>query len=142
QDEALWDQGLINKGMHFLNRSAQGEEISSYHLEARIAYWHCIKEDSKEKWEEILALYDQLLLINYSQSVALNRAFALYKSEGRQAALVETEKLKLENNHFYFVLLGELYKNLDKEKARRNFEKAYVLAKTQTEKQDIQAKID
>jgi len=142
QDEALWDQGLINKGMYFLNRSAQGDEISSYHIEARIAYWHCIKEDTEEKWKEILALYDQLLLVNYSQSVVLNRAFALYKAEGRQAALVETEKLKLKNNHFYFVLLGELYKNIDNEKARFNFGKACTLAKTQTEKQDIQAKID
>lgn len=142
QDEALWDQGLIKQGIHFLNTSAMGDEISSYHLEARIAYWHCIKEDTDEKWEEILALYDQLLLINYSPSVALNRAFALYKVQGWQVALVEAEKLKLENNHFYFVLLGELYKNMDKSLAELNLRKAYSLVKTNTEKQVIQAKID
>ncbi|WP_257656818.1 RNA polymerase sigma factor [Parapedobacter lycopersici] len=142
QDETLWDQGLINKGMHFLNISAQGDELSSYHLEARIAYWHCIKEDTEEKWREILVLYDQLLQVNYSPSVALNRAFALYKAQDWQTALVETEKLKLENNHFYFVLLGELYKNMDKHKARHCFKKAYALAKTLAEKQHIQAKID
>lgn len=142
QDEALWDQGLIKKGIYFLNSSAQGGEISSYHLEARIAYWHCIKEDTKEKWEEILALYDQLLLVNYSPSVALNRVFALYKAQDWQAALVAAEKLKLESNHFYFVLLGELYKNVDKHAARLNFRKAYALAKTQSERRDIQAKID
>src|ERR1700688_746590 len=61
-------------------------------------------------------------------SVTLNRTFALYKAKGQQAALVEAEKLKLENNHFYFLLLGELYKNMDNA--------------TQTEKQGIQAKID
>ena len=142
QNSALWDAALINQGMHFLNLSAQGDEISSYHLEARIAYWHCMKEDTKEKWEAILQLYDQLLLVNYSPSVALNRTFALYKVKGQQAALVEAEKLKLENNHFYFILLGELYKNIDNRKAKFNFQKAYALAKTQTEKQDIQEKID
>ena len=61
---------------------------------------------------------------------------------GQQAALVEAEKLKLENNHFYFLLLGELYKNVDNNKAKFNFQMAYALAKTQTEKQVIQEKID
>jgi len=142
QDDSLWDTALINQGIHFLNNSAQGNEISSYHLEAGIAYWHCIKEDTPEKWENILQLYDQLLQVNYSPGVALNRAFALYKAKGKEAALTEAEKLRLDNNHFYFVLLGELYKNTDNKKAKLHFEKAYALAKTQTEKQDIQEKID
>ena len=142
QDPALWDAGLIKQGWHFLNLSAQGDEVSSYHLEARIASWHCIKEDTKEKWEDILQLYNQLLLINYSPNVALHRTFALYKANGPQAALIEAEKLKLENNHFYFLLLGELYKNIDNIKAKFNYQKAYSLAKTQTEKQGIQGKIN
>jgi RNA polymerase sigma-70 factor (ECF subfamily) len=142
QDENLWDKALINQGIHFLNLSAQGNEISSYHLEARIANWHCMKEDTKEKWEEILQLYNQLLLINYSPSVALNRTFALYKANGQEAALPEAQKLKLENNHFYFLLLGELYKNMDNKKAKLNFQMAYSLAKTQTEKQGIQEMIN
>ena len=56
QDQGLWDAGLINQGMHFLDLSAQGHEVSSYHLEARIAYWHCMKEDTKEKWEGHFAI--------------------------------------------------------------------------------------
>jgi RNA polymerase sigma-70 factor (ECF subfamily) len=142
QNQELWDAGLISQGLHFLNLSAQGNEISSYHLEARIAYWHCLKEDTPEKWEDILQLYNQLLLVNYSPSVALNRTFALYKANGWQMALPEAEKLKLENNHFYFILLGELYKNTDKSKAKSNFQKAYDLAKTQTEKQRIREKME
>jgi RNA polymerase sigma-70 factor (ECF subfamily) len=39
---------------------------------------------------------------------------------------VEAEKLQLENNHFYFLLLGELCKNIDNNKAKLNFEKAYA----------------
>jgi RNA polymerase sigma factor (sigma-70 family) len=142
QDEELWDKELINRGIHYLNLSAQGNEISSYHLEAKIAYRHCMKEDTKEKWEEILQLYNRLLQVNYSPSVALNRTFALYKANGREAAIAEAEKLKLENNHFYFLLLGELYKNFDNNKAILNYKKAYDLAKTETEKQGIQKKID
>jgi len=56
--------------------------------------------------------------------------------------LQEALKLKLDNNHFYFVLLGDLYKNVDAEKAKLNLQKAYALAKTQSEKQAIQNKID
>lgn len=142
QNEALWDQALINQGQHFLALSAQGDEVSSYHLEARIAYWHCIKEDTPEKWEHILQLYNELLMINYSPSVALNRTFALYKANGAKVALVEAEKLKLENNHFYFLLLGELYKDIDTQKASMNWQKAYDLAKTPTEKQGIREKMN
>ena len=142
QDEGLWDQGLIRKGMDFLDRSTQGDEMSSYHLEARIASWHCVKEDSKEKWEEILELYDQLLQVNFSPSVALNRIYALSKVHGSRAALVEAEKLRLEDNHFYFLLLGELSATIDRERSRLNYQKAYALARTQTEKQGIQKKID
>jgi predicted RNA polymerase sigma factor len=141
QNEALWDKALINQGLHFLNLSAEGDELSAYHLEARIAYWHCIKEDTKEKWEEILDLYNQLLFVNYSPSVALNRTFALYKANGQREALIEAEKLRLGNNHFYFLLLGELYTNIDNNKARINLQKAFDLAKTQREKLGIQNKL-
>lgn len=141
QDEELWDRKLIKQGMLFLERSARGVELTSYHLEARIASLHCEKEDSAKKWEDILRLYDQLLNINYSPSVALNRIYALYKVAGSDKALIEAEQLDLQNNHFYFVLLGELYKNTDKNKAIANFKKALSLIKTETEKQDIAKKI-
>ena len=141
QDRALWDQELIARGMEFLDRSAQGEELSAYHLEAMIAYWHCVKTDTMEKWREILDCYNRLLELNYSPSVALNRIYALYRVQGREIALAEAEKLQLENDHFYFLLLGELYAAVDAGKARLNFQKAYELARTQTEKQGIQEKM-
>ncbi|MFA6058672.1 MAG: DUF6596 domain-containing protein [Taibaiella sp.] len=141
QNPDLWDTALINQGRHFLYLSTAGNEVSSYHLEAHIAYWHCIKENTPEKWEDILQLYNQLLLINYSPSVALNRTYALYKANGQQVALQEALKLKLDNNHFYFILLGELYKNIDNTQAKLHFEKAFSLAKTQPERQGILDKI-
>jgi predicted RNA polymerase sigma factor len=142
QNQELWDLALIKKGYYFLNLSAKGDEVSSYHIEAKIACWHCVKEDTKEKWNDILHLYNQLLLVNYSPGVALNRTFALYKANGREAALIEAEKIRLENNHFYFILLGELYKGIDTNKAVFNFRRAHALAQTDTEKQILEAKID
>ncbi len=142
QNEALWDAGLIRQGTYFLGRSAEGDEMSSYHLEARIASWHCRKEDHPEKWRDVLALYNQLLQVNYSPGVALNRVYALYKAKGYQAAILEAEKLNCDHDHFYYVLLGELYRHGDKKKAAFNFEKAYELAKTATEKRSLKRKID
>lgn len=141
QDETLWNKDMILQGIHFLNLSARGTEISSYHLEARIAYWHCIKDDTHEKWEDLLRLYDQLLAINYSPSVLLNRVYALYKASGWKIALEEAEKLNFEDNHFYHLLLGELYSHTDKLNAKLNYQRAYALAKTNTEREAIQIKI-
>ena len=142
QDITLWDSDLIRKGVYFLNSSAAGDKLSKYHLEAAIAFWHTHKEETKEKWENILQLYNQLLQLEYSPIAALNRTYALSKANGKEEAIIETEKLKLTNNHFYFVLLGELYTDVNNDKAKENFQKAFSLAKTQTEKQSIQKKID
>jgi len=148
QDTNLWNADLISKGGYFLNCSAGGNKISKYHLEAAIAYWHTQKSDTKEKWENILQLYNRLLQIEYSPIAALNRTYALSKAnddepgQGKQAAILEAEKLNLKDNHFYFTLLGELYMAIDNKKAKQNFQKALSLAKTQTDKQAIQKKID
>lgn len=142
QDTSLWDADLIRKGEYFLNCSASGNKLSKYHLEAAIAYWHTHKEDSQEKWENILQLYNQLLQLEYSPIAALNRTYALSKANGKAEAIIEAEKLNLTDNHFYFTLLGELYTDIDNDKARQNFQKALSLAKTQTDKQTIQKKID
>ncbi len=142
QDTALWDSDLISKGGYFLSCSAGGNKISKYHLEAAIAYWHTQKNDSKEKWENILQLYNQLLQIEYSPIAALNRTYALSKANGKEEAISEAEKLKLADNHFYFTLLGELYSGIDNQKAKQNFQMALLLAKTETDKNSIQKKID
>jgi len=141
QDESRWNQELIIKGIYFLHESSKGNEISKYHMEASIAYWHTIKSDTKEKWENILQLYNKLLQIEYSPIAALNRTYALSKANSKQEAIAEAEKLNLKDNHYYFTLLGELYTNINNEKAKQNFEIAFSLAKTQTDKQIIQKKL-
>ena len=142
QDTDLWNTDLISKGGYFLNRAAGGDKLSRYHLEAGIAYWNTQKADTKEKWENILQFYNHLLQIAYSPIAALNRTYALSKANGKPEAIAEAEKLNLSGNHFYFMLLGELYTGMDKEQALTNFNTALTLAKTPADKQAIQKKID
>ena len=142
QNESLWDQTLIAKGIYFLNQASQGDELSTFHLEASIAYWHTIKSDTPEKWNNILQLYNHLLQIQYSAIAALNRAYALSKVKGIPQAIFEAEKLQLIENHYYFTLLGVLYKDIDREKAKENLLKALQLAKTISDKNSIQAIIN
>ncbi len=142
QDETRWNAELISKGVYFLRQASRGNKISKYHLEAGIAYWHTIKDDTMEKWSSILRLFNQLLQVEYSPIAALNRTYALSKVNGKEPAIVEAEKLKLESNHYYFTLLGELYTTIDNKKAKQHFQHALALAKTQADKLVIQKKID
>jgi RNA polymerase sigma factor (sigma-70 family) len=141
QDETLWNYELIAKGAWFLKQASQGNKISKYHLEASIAYWHTIKADTKEKWENILQLYNKLLQIEYSPIAALNRTYALSKANGKAEAIIEAEKLKLDNNHLYHSLLGELYKDIDNSKAISHLQNAFELAKSAADKTLISNKI-
>ncbi len=89
-----------------------------------------------------MQLFNQLLQIEYSPVAALNRTYALSKANGKAHAIIEAEKLQLTSNHFYYTLLGELYRGIDDVKAKENFIKALSLAKTQTDKHAIQMKIE
>ena len=141
QDTGLWNPELISQGGYYLNRSANGDRISQYHLEAGIAYWSTQKTDTKEKWENVLQLYNRLLQIQYSPMAALNRTYALSKVNGKEEAIIEAEKLNLVENPFYFGLLGELWMDINNKKSVENFQKALGLAKTETARQAIQAKL-
>ena len=142
QDETLWNQELINQGRYFLNNASTGNQLSKYHLEAGIAYWHTQKEDSNDKWENILQLYNHLLILEYSPIAALNRTFALARTNGKKEAIIEAEKLNLKENHFYYSLLGNLYTDIDNKKARAHFETALQLAGSDADKATINRNIE
>lgn len=142
QDERLWNEELISRGAFFFNQAATGNTLSRYHLEAGIAYWHTQKNDSHEKWENILQLYNQLLLINYSPIAALNRTFALAKANGYKIALAEAEKLQLTDNAYYFTLLAELNSKINPDKAISNYKQALALVKTKTDRELISRQLD
>ncbi|MDB5124932.1 MAG: polymerase subunit sigma [Mucilaginibacter sp.] len=141
QDTTLWDKNLIIQGEFYLNKAATGDKISKYHLEAAIAYWHTKKDDTTEKWESILQLYNTLLPIEYSPIAALNRTFALAKARNKQTAIIEAEKLKLTSNHLYYSLLGHLYTDIDKQQALIHLKTALKLAKSKADKETIRKSI-
>lgn len=142
QDESLWNRELIARGVYYLHKASTGGTISKYHIEANIAYWHTIKKDSAEKWDNILQMYNRLLQLEYSPVAALNRTYALSKVYGKERAIKEAEKLQLTGNQYYYALLGELYTGIDNTKARLNFDNAIQLAKTQSDKQILMKKVD
>jgi RNA polymerase sigma factor (sigma-70 family) len=137
QDTSLWNNELIAKGKYYLNRASKGDTVTKYHIEATIAYWHTIKEDTAKKWDNILNLYNRLLIIEYSPIVALNRTYAVSKVRGNDEAIIEAEKLQLNDYHLYHVLLGHLYTRVDKEQAILHLNSALKLSKTSAEKKQI-----
>jgi len=142
QDNSLWNDELISRGTNYLIRASRGEQLSRYHLEAAIAYWHTIKTDSPEKWENILQLYNKLLILEYSPMAALNRTYALAKANGKEKAIIEAEKLtQLTNNHLYHSLLGYLYTGIDKATALHHMQTALKLTKSKAEKNRINKNI-
>lgn len=142
QNESLWNRELISKGAYHLHKASVGNMYSRYHLEAGIAYWHTIKQDSHEKWENILQLFNHLLQLQYSPVAALNRTYALSKAYSKEVAIREAEKLQLTDNPYYYVLLGELYTGIDDQKAMMHLERAADMVGPGTGKQTILKKLN
>jgi RNA polymerase sigma-70 factor (ECF subfamily) len=92
QDRSRWDRGLVARGLAQLRRSARGEALSAYHLEAEIASCHALAPSWAETdWRRILRAYDELLRRRPSPVVAVNRAVALAQVEGPAAGLAALE---------------------------------------------------
>ncbi len=112
QDRARWDQGLIARGLFHLARSAAGEDITEYHLQAGIAACHAAAKDYQSTdWPQILALYDQLVDLDDSPVVALNRAVALAQVQGPQAGIAAVGAIHnlqtLESYYLLYAVLAE-----------------------------------
>jgi len=135
QDKSQWNVELIEKGEKYHNISANGAQISKYHLEAAIAFWHTrIKVTEEEKWNNILQLYNRLLQIEYSPIAALNRTYALSMAENKESALKQALKIDLKHNHLYQSLLAELYSDIDKEKSIKHLDLALKLTKSENDR--------
>lgn len=136
QDRSLWNRDLINKGNYYMTRSATGDELTQYHLQAAIAYWHTTEGD--DKWKYILQLYDQLLQMEYSPVTSLNRIFAYARVYGNEAALTQVAELSLQTNPYYHSLMGYLYTDIDKVKAIDHFRASIALAHSEAERKLLQ----
>jgi RNA polymerase sigma-70 factor (ECF subfamily) len=115
QDRSQWDQRLIRRAQDFLNHSAEGTGISSFHLEAAIAYHHCTaKSYAETDWPAILRLYDALLTLHRSPVYLLNRAIVVAQIEGPRAGIRALDAAgrdaALRHYHLFDAVLGELYR--------------------------------
>ncbi|HUA65262.1 MAG TPA: sigma-70 family RNA polymerase sigma factor, partial [Alphaproteobacteria bacterium] len=78
QDRSLWNRPMIARGMVHFSKSAAGDELSEYQLQAGIAACHSMARDyASTDWRQILSLYDRLKEFDASPVVALNRAVAI-----------------------------------------------------------------
>ncbi|MEJ5144734.1 RNA polymerase sigma factor [Sphingobacterium sp. MYb388] len=141
QDKKLWDQSLIDRGNYYLVNACCGTDVSKYHIEAGIAYWHTTSTNDN-KWKHILQLYNQLLFIEYSPITALNRAFAFSKIHGFKKAINEVEKLDLSESNYFYELLGYLYSSTDLDIAVQHYTTAIKLTKSPTEQKTIKLEIE
>src|SRR5262249_42495104 len=88
QDRGLWDRRLIAGGLHHLDRSAVGDELTEYHLQAGIAACHAVAESYQQTdWPRVLDQYDHLVTLVSSPVVVLNRAVAVSMVHGPEAGL-------------------------------------------------------
>jgi RNA polymerase sigma-70 factor (ECF subfamily) len=113
QDRTRWDSRRIARGFAHLERAAHGSRLTPYHLEAEIAALHATAPTYAETdWRAILAAYDQLVALDRSPIVALNRAVALQQVAGPAAALRALESIRpataLRQYFFYHAVEGEL----------------------------------
>jgi RNA polymerase sigma-70 factor (ECF subfamily) len=118
QDRSLWDRSRISEGLLRLDRSAAGDRMSQYHVEAGIAAAHATAPDFEATdWAFIVHLYDLLYAINPSPVVALNRAVAISRSQGPAAGLDALSGIEqhasLANYYLLPATLGRLYEELD-----------------------------
>jgi RNA polymerase sigma factor (sigma-70 family) len=147
QDRSRWNREMVQEGRSWLERSAVGDELSRYHVEAAIAAVHA-RAPSVERtdWNAIVSLYEMLMQIAPSPIVALNRAIALAQRDGAEAGLKAIDAIpdrdRLERYPFYHAAKGELeLRRANDRFAREQFERAMTLARNPAEKRFYQTRL-
>lgn len=134
QDRLLWDRALIDEGLDMVERAVASRRFGSYTLQAAIAAVHAEASTAVETdWNQIVDLYDALLLANPSPVVELNRAVAVAMRDGPAAGLVLVEDIlareALQNYYLAHSARGDMCRRLGKStEARAAYEKALSLA--------------
>jgi RNA polymerase sigma-70 factor (ECF subfamily) len=140
QDRSLWDQNLVAEGLHLLELSARGSELTEYHVEAAIASVHATSPSYEDtNWGSIVSLYDSLMTIRPSPIVALNRAIAVGQRDGPESGLAELQAIsdseRLMSYPFYYAALGEAELQIGRRAAaQEHFRMALGLARNPMER--------
>jgi RNA polymerase sigma factor (sigma-70 family) len=148
QDRSLWDRELIGRGLEHLARSARGESLSRYHVEAGLAAEHCLAPSYLETdWEEIVRLYEVLERVAPSPLNVLNRAIALAEWKGPSAGLAALEGFEapswLLDYYLWDATLGELHRRRgNRDRARMYTKRALAAAPTNPEKALLERRLE
>ncbi|MET0975840.1 MAG: DUF6596 domain-containing protein [Leifsonia sp.] len=133
QDRAAWDGALIDEGHRLVReRLDAGAAPGRYQLLAAINAVHTDARDARDTdWRQVVALYDQLVGIDPSPIVALNRAIAVAELEGPRVALASIDRLgdALDGYHAFHATRADLLRRLDRRaESRAAYERAIALA--------------
>lgn len=136
QDRASWDAAVIAEGHRLVRErlaaAAAGETPGRYQIMAAIGAVHTSARDFRDTdWSQVLALYDQLVRVDPSPIIALNRAIAVAELDGPAAALAAVDGLDQELGayHAFHATRADLLRRLGRyETARAAYDEAIRLA--------------
>ncbi|ATQ43234.1 RNA polymerase sigma factor [Caulobacter mirabilis] len=146
QDRTLWDRRKIHEGLALIDKAVRHRRPGPYQIQAAIAALHARAETAADTdWSEIGQLYAALERLNPSPVVTLNRAVAVSKVDGPEAALALVDPLaKALGGYFYFHgMRGALLMQLKRDaEAREAFNQAIALAGSSAEAAHIRSQLD
>ena len=146
QDRSKWNQKLIAEGSALIDKAVRHRQSGPYQIQAAIAALHSRAEKPEDTdWKQIDLLYGALELVQPSPVVTLNRAVAVSKVRGPEAALEMIEPLapRLSNYFHFFGVRGAFLMQLGRnEEARVAFDRAIALANTSAEAAHIRMHLD
>jgi RNA polymerase sigma-70 factor (ECF subfamily) len=133
QDRGAWDTLLMAEGHQLVReRLASGAAPGRYQVLAAINAVHTSARDVRDTdWSQVVALYDQLVRLDPSPIVALNRAIAVAELDGPQVALAAVDRLRdrLAGYHVFHATRAELLRRLgDSSGSREAYDQAVELA--------------
>ncbi len=109
QDRGRWDRDLIAEGQALVRRCLRAGRPGPYQIQAAISAVHSDAETADATdWQQILALYDQLMVVAPTPVTALNRAVAVAETQGPQPALDLVDALDLDGYHVYHAVRAAL----------------------------------
>jgi len=133
QDREAWDAALVAEGHRLVRqRLATGQAPGRYQILAAINAVHTSARDARDTdWSQVVALYDQLVHLDPSPIVALNRAVAIAELDGPDVALAIVDRLQEElvDYHAYFAARADILRRLGRiEESRAAYGRAIALA--------------
>jgi RNA polymerase sigma-70 factor (ECF subfamily) len=144
QDRSRWDHDLIAEGQDIVRGCLRRGRPGRYQILAAINAVHTDAASVQETdWRQVVALYDQLLAVDPSPVVALNRAIAIAEVDGPNAALEILDTLPLEGYHAYQATRADLLRRAGRsEAAVTAYQRALVLASNPAERAFLRGRLD